>query len=234
MESGRGEEGGKKTCRGAAEVFLSLKRQMKCISMRWRGGDKMFASPLHREEFSGLTACLRIAATPPPPSLNILTGPSWLWHTADKWSIVSLGEVYGKVSQTNHHLLMKQKLGGSLRTWTPIDFPSLWPPAPVCVEWIIFLTSLAESEIWYEATLRCALWFVQAAQASLFFGGERYPLPQDTLTVMRSFRLACQVQFNWLARLERRYQRGAILIRIWRGSHVRRFIRPACRWSDFL
>lgn len=96
--------------------------------------------------------------------------------------------------------------------------------------------SCVEPEIWYEVALRSALWFIQAAETPFLYG-ERYPLPRDTQTVMCSFRLACQVLFNWLARLERRYQCSALLIRIWRGSHVLQFISTSAdslRIRDFL
>lgn len=87
--------------------------------------------------------------------------------------------------------------------------------------WIISPTSLVESEIWYGVVFAFCTLIHRSSQKP--FIRERYPLPQVTQTVMRSLRLACQVQCNWLGRLKWRYH-SALLIRMWRGSHVPKFI----------
>lgn len=160
-------------------------------------------------------------------SVQVLIGCSWLWHVADKWSIAPLREVYGKVCQTNHHLVMKQKLTGSLQTWTHIDFH---------VKSELFLPRLLWS-LKFDMKSFCFLHSNSYKQPeTLLLYGERYPLPRATQTVMRSFRLACQVQCNWLARLKRRYH-SALLIRMWRGSHVPQFISTSADslgMGDFL
>lgn len=129
---------------------------------------------------------------------------------------------------------MKQKLGGSWRTWTPhrflflhFFFLLLFYSPPLREEHIIFLASPAESEIWSELRLCSALWLAPAADSPpparlpFLFQGERDSLlPRGSAAVMCSFRLACQPPFNWLARLEGRYQRRAVI-----DSHMKRVAR---------
>lgn len=97
-------------------------------------------------------------------------------------------------------------------------------------------TSRVMSEIWYEV-----IFFLHSNSykqpETPFLYGERYPLPRATQTVMHSFRLACQVQCNWLGRLKRRYH-SALLIHMWRGSHVPQFISDSAdslgMWDFFI
>lgn len=134
---------------------------------------------------------------------------SWLWHGVDEWSIVPLRHVYGKVCQTNHRLMVKDKLTESLQTWSRIDFH-------MNIE--LFHSHLSQ-------TLKFDMKSAHFLHPNSFWDscGEWYPLPRATPTVMLCFRLACQVQCNWLGRLKRRYH-SALLIRMWRGSHVPHFI----------
>lgn len=124
--AGRGR--GNKTCRGAAEVFLSLKRQMKCISTRWRGG-KMFTSPLHPhcEEFSGLTACLGIAPTSPPLferyNRSFLT-LTYGWQVINCFTWRSLWKSQPDKSPSPD----EAEIGWKFANMNSDRFPSLWPP----------------------------------------------------------------------------------------------------------
>lgn len=154
---------------------------------------------------------------------------SWLWQVADKWSIVPLREeVYGKVCQDKSPSCDEAEID-----WEFANMSSYWFSHE---EWIISLTSLAESEIWYEVVFAFLLSNSFKQPESPFLSREWYPLPRATQTVMRSFRLACQVQCNWLGRLKRRYH-SALLIRMWRGSHVPQFISTSADslgMADFL
>ena len=109
---------------------------------------------------------------------------------------------------------MRPKLTGSLQTRTRIDFH---------VNIRLFLSHLLWS-LKFDMKSFCFLCPNSHRQPEKSLShAERYPLPPATQTVMRYFRLACQVQCNWLGRLKKRYH-SALLIRMWRGSHVPQFI----------
>lgn len=127
-----------------------------------------------------------------------------------------------------------------------IDFSSftffflLFYSPPLREEQIIFLASPAESEIWYELRLCCKLWLAWATKpphpllSFLFHGESDSLLPRDSTAVMCSFRLACQPPFNWLARLERRYQRRAVIDLANEEGRVYRHLSVAPGRASFL